>query len=177
MSHHIEDNENFNYFEACDLTLPDEVSEFVQEWKNKPGNLIAVLHKVQDYYGYIPRTIAMKVSQILEQPLAKIYGVISFYHYFRLKKPGKHNIQVCTGTACYLADAFDLIQGLEDVLGVGINCTTPDGLFSVEMVRCVGCCGLAPVMVIGKEVFGHVKEDQLAEIVKRYRDLEENQNG
>jgi NADH-quinone oxidoreductase subunit E len=105
-------------------------------------------------------------------PLAKIYGVITFYHYFKLIKPGKHKLQVCMGTACYLRGGDDLIAELETMLGVGVNETTEDGLFSLEAVRCVGCCGLAPVVVCGSDVYGKLGIDQLADIVAKYRNAE-----
>jgi NADH-quinone oxidoreductase subunit E len=98
--------------------------------------------------------------------------VITFYNFFKLKKPGKYNIQVCLGTACYLKGGEDIILELERQLGVGINTVTPDGLFSVEAVRCVGCCGLAPAMVINGEVYGTVKIKDLAAVLDKFRDKE-----
>jgi NADH-quinone oxidoreductase subunit E len=125
---------------------------FISDWKKKPGNLVMVLHKVQEELGFLPRQAAIKVSELLEVPLAKVYGVITFYHFFKRTKPGKYNIQVCMGTACYLKGGDDLIQELETLLGVPLNIVTEDGLFSIESVRCVGCCGLAPLVVITGEV-------------------------
>ena len=84
------------------LNLPDSLLSFIEEWKDKPGNLIMVLHKVQEKYKYVPREVAMEVARLLDVPLAKIYGVVTFYHFFKLQQPGKYNIQVCMGTACYL---------------------------------------------------------------------------
>lgn len=149
--------------------LSPELEAFIQEWKDKPGNLIMILHKVQEVYRYIPRDVALTVSKMLDVPLAKIYGVMTFYHYFKLTKPGKHIISVCMGTACYLKGGEDLLKELEVQLGVGVNATTEDGLFSVQAVRCVGCCGLAPVMTIDGEVYGGVKTAQLAEILQKYK--------
>lgn len=145
------------------------LQKFIDEWKAKPGNLIMVLHKAQQEFGYLPRQVAIQLSQALEIPLAKIYGVMTFYHYFKLTKPGKHNIQVCMGTACYLKGGEDIIQELENLLGIGVNQVTPDGEFSVEAVRCVGCCGLAPVAVIGGEVFGKVQTEKLPEIIAKFK--------
>ncbi len=149
--------------------LTPELKTFIAEWKNKPGSLVMVLHRVQQSFGYIPREIAFEVADALEIPLAKIYGVITFYNYFKLKKPGRNQIQVCMGTACYLKCGEDLIEELEGILGVGLNTVTPDGEFSVEAVRCLGCCGLAPVMVINGEVFGKVPTENLQGIVARFR--------
>lgn len=163
-----EESDSLNFFQAVNIDLPIEIEDFINEWKSKPGNLIAILHKVQEHYGFIPRPVAMKVSQMINQPLAKIYGVITFYHFFKLKKPGKHKIQVCTGTACYLAGSYDLLDELEKMLHVSVNNMTSDGLFSLEIVRCVGCCGLAPVMVIDGETYGNLKREQIAEIISKY---------
>ena len=151
--------------------LPTEVISFINEWKNKQGNLIMVLHKVQEHYGYIPREIAFEVADLLDVPVAKIYGVITFYHLFKLAKPGRNRIAVCLGTACYLKGGEDIIFELERQLGVGINTVTPDGEFSVEAVRCIGCCGLAPVMTINGEVFGSVKKADLTKILAKFRGL------
>ncbi len=148
--------------------LSAEIICFIDEWKEKPGNLIMVLHKVQEYFGYIPRDVAFEVAERLNVPVAKIYGVITFYHLFRLKKPGRNRISVCMGTACYLKGGEDFILELERQLGVGLNTVTDDGEFSVEAVRCIGCCGLAPVMTVNGEVFGNVKVDELPKILKQF---------
>ncbi len=146
-----------------------ELSAFIENWKDKPGNLIMVLHRVQEEFGFIPREAAIEVAHRLDVNLAKIYGVITFYHFFKLTKPGRNRIQVCMGTACYLKKAEDLIQELENILGVGLNTVTDDGEFSMEAVRCVGCCGLAPVLMMNKDVFGKVTKSQLPELVAKYR--------
>ena len=151
-------------------TMTPELRSFVEEWKAKPGNLIMVLHRVQQTYGYIPREIAIETSQLLDVPLAKIYGVITFYNFFRLQKAGKYNVQVCLGTACYLRGGADIIKEFERQLGVGLNATTDDGMFSVEAVRCLGCCGLAPVAVINGEVHGKLSSKDVTGIIKQYRD-------
>lgn len=142
---------------------------FIAEWRDKPGNLIMILHRTQEEYGYIPRPVAIKLSKELDVPLAKIYGVMTFYHFFKLKKPGKHKIQVCMGTACYLKGAGDLIQEIENLLGIGVNQITEDEQFSLEAVRCIGCCGLAPVMTVHGEVFGKVVPSQLPEILAKFQ--------
>lgn len=141
---------------------------FIDEWKNKPGNLIMVLHKVQSEFGYISREAADEVSRLLDVPLAKIWGVVTFYHFFKLNKPGKYNIQVCLGTACYLKGGDIIIDELQKQKNLEIGGLTDDGLFSLEAVRCVGCCGLAPVMTISGEVYGKVTKDQVAGILEKY---------
>ncbi|MGE0075652.1 MAG: NAD(P)H-dependent oxidoreductase subunit E [Sphaerochaetaceae bacterium] len=142
---------------------------FIEEWKDKPGNLIMILHKVQEEYGFVSRESADTVAQMLDIPLATIYGVLSFYHFFKMTKPGEHNIQVCLGTACYLKGGEMLIEELTGLLGIEIGAVTEDGKFSLEGVRCVGCCGLAPVMTVGGEVFGKVTKDQLPGIIAKFK--------
>jgi NADH-quinone oxidoreductase subunit E len=154
-----------------EVKLTNELTQFVNEWRDKPGNLIMILHKVQEEYGYIPRPVALQLSTELKVPLAKMYGVITFYHFFKLKKPGKNKVSVCLGTACYLKGGQDILQELENLLGVGVNTVTEDGLFSVEAVRCVGCCGLAPVLTVNGEVYGKLKKDQLPGIIAKYRNV------
>ena len=151
--------------------MTPELKAFIEEWKGKPGNLIMVLHKVQQTYGYIPREIAIEISSLLDVPLAKIYGVVTFYNFFKLQKAGKYIIKVCLGTACYLRGGDDLMKEFERQLGVGVNATTPDGLFSVEAVRCLGCCGLAPVVVVNGEVHGKLATKDVAGIIEKYRKL------
>ena len=151
--------------------MTPQLKAFIGEWKSQPGNLIMVLHQVQQAYGYIPRNIAIEVSEMLEVPLAKIYGVVTFYNFFKLQKAGKYIIQVCLGTACYLRGGDDLMKELEKDLGIGCGGTTPDGLFSIEAVRCLGCCGLAPVIVINGEVHGKLENKDIPGIIEKYRKL------
>ncbi len=145
-----------------------ELIAFIEDWRSKPGNLIMVLHRVQEEFGYVSRESADTVAYMLDIPLAKIYGVLTFYHFFKTTKPGENNIQVCLGTACYLKGGDMLVEELGNLLGIGQGEVTEDGKFSIEGVRCVGCCGLAPVLTIGKEVFGKVTKDQLPGIIAQY---------
>lgn len=145
-----------------------ELNSFIQTWKDKPGNLIMVLHKVQEEFGYISEEAAAAVSKELNVPLATIWGVVTFYHFFKLTKPGKYNIQVCLGTACYLKGGDIIIEELGNVAGLSVGSVTDDGKFSLEAVRCVGCCGLAPVMTVGGEVFGKVTKSQVADILAKF---------
>ncbi len=149
--------------------MTPEISAFIDEWKSKPGNLIMVLHQVQQTYGYIPRNIAIEISERLSVPLAKIYGVVTFYNFFKLEKAGKYKIQVCLGTACYIRGGDDLLKTLEKELGIGLNSTTPDGMFSIEAVRCLGCCGLAPVIVVNGNVHGRLTSKDVPAIIEQYR--------
>ncbi len=148
--------------------LTPEINAFIEKWKGKPGNLIMVLHRVQEEFGYIPRDAAFEVAAALEIPVAKIYGVITFYHFFKLTKPGRTQIAVCMGTACYLKGGQDLIDECERILGIGLNTVTEDGEFSIEAVRCIGCCGLAPILTVNGEVFGNVDTKQMRKIIEQF---------
>lgn len=150
--------------------LTPELEAFIQEWHAKPGSLIMVLHRVQEHFGYVPRSVAFQVAERLDIPVAQVYGVLTFYHFFKQKKPGKFHIAVCMGTACYLKGAGELLQELEHILGVGQHAVTPDGLFSVEAMRCLGCCGLAPVLAVNGTIHGNLKKEDIAGIIAHYRD-------
>jgi len=149
-------------------TLQQDLKEIVQKWSNKEGNLIMILHAIQNKYGYIPRDVSLELSRLMDTPLARIYEVITFYNYFKLEPPGKFNISVCMGTACYLKGAPELIQELKNILHIDEGETTKDGMFHLEVVRCLGCCGLAPVLTIGKKVYGKVKRSDIVTIISEY---------
>ncbi len=151
------------------VTFSKDLQSFIERWKPRPGNLIMILHKVQEEFGYVPRAAALELSRILDVPLAKIYGVLTFYHLFKLRKPGRHQVAVCLGTACYLRGGEDLLGELETILGVGSGGITEDGEFSIESVRCLGCCGLAPVLTIDGEVYGKVTTEMLPDLVAKYK--------
>ena len=149
--------------------LTPELKSFIAEWKERPGNLIMVLHRIQEHFKYVPRSVAFEAAELLDVPLAKIYGVITFYHFFNTTKPGKHELSVCMDTACYLKGGQELIDELETLLGVTGSEVTDDGEFSIRAVRCIGCCGLAPVLTVDGEVHGNLKPEDLAGIVASYR--------
>jgi NADH-quinone oxidoreductase subunit E len=155
--------------QMAQIEFSKELTGFIEEWKQKPGSLIMMLHRIQEEFSFIPRAAAEKLSRTTGLPLAKIYGVITFYHYFKTTKPGKHRLAICLGTACYLRGAQDLIDEAQAILSIKGEEVTDDGLFSIDEVRCLGCCGLAPVLMIGDEVFGKVTKDQLPEIIAKYR--------
>ncbi len=156
--------------ESCGYeAFPQELISFIDEWKMKPGSLIMILHKTQETFGYISTDVAEQLSHMTGIPLARIYGVITFYHFFKTTKPGKNKISVCLGTACYLKGGGDLIEETRKILGIKPGEVTPDGLFSVDEVRCVGCCGLAPVMTVGTDTYGKLTKDQLKGIFDKYR--------
>ena len=144
------------------------VAEIASKWKGMEGNLIMILHEIQNTYGYVPREVSFELSRILDVPLARIYEVITFYNYFKLSQPGKHMISVCMGTACYLKGGEDILQELKNILHVEEGETTQDGLFLVQAVRCLGCCGLAPVMMIDGKIYGKVNKKDIVDILSQY---------
>ena len=155
---------------AGDYTFPQELLSFIDEWKVKPGSIIMILHKTQETYGYISRPAAEKLSLLTGIPLARIYGVITFYHFFKTTKPGKNKISVCLGTACYLKGAQDLLDECRKILGLAPDGVTEDGLFSVDPVRCIGCCGLAPVLTVGTDTYGKLfDKGMIPDIFAKYR--------
>jgi NADH-quinone oxidoreductase subunit E len=150
-----------------------DISILVEKWKAKPGNLIMILHELQNHYGYVPRVASLELSKILDVPLARIYEVITFYNLFKLEPPGKHRISVCMGTACYLKGAPVILNEIKNMLSVEEGKTTKDGLFQLEVVRCLGCCGLAPVIMIDQKVYGKVKKNEVMDILSQYADHKE----
>ena len=146
-----------------------DVQRHVARWSGEEGNLIMILHAIQNQYGYVPREVAMELSRELGVRLARIYEVITFYHYFKLQPPGKHNVTVCNGTACYLKGAAGLLNELRAQLGVGEGQTTPDREFHVEVVRCIGCCGMSPAVVCDGKTHGRVKPSDMAGLVAGIR--------
>ncbi|GAB1431429.1 NADH-quinone oxidoreductase subunit NuoE [Spirochaetota bacterium] len=156
---------------VAQIEFSKELQSFVHEWKDKPGSLIMILHRVQQEFSYIPREAAERLSRELNMPLAKIYGVLTFYHYFKTSKPGKYRIAVCMGTACYLKGGQNLLEEAGEILGIKGNEVSDNGLFSIDAVRCVGCCGLAPVMMVGDEVYGKLDKDKVPEIIAKYKKL------
>ncbi|MDR0731213.1 MAG: NAD(P)H-dependent oxidoreductase subunit E [Treponema sp.] len=151
------------------ISFPPELTSFIEEWKEKPGSLIMILHKTQEVFGYISRPAAEKIALITGIRLARIYGVITFYHFFKTTMPGKHRISVCLGTACYLKGSSDLIDEARNILKLEEGGVTADGLFSIDPVRCVGCCGLAPVMVVGNDTYGKLTKDMIPGIIAKYQ--------
>jgi NADH-quinone oxidoreductase subunit E len=140
-----------------------EVDALVEKWKNEEGSLILILHEIQNQHGYVPREVAMEVADALDIGLARIYEVITFYHYFQLKPPGRHNMAVCMGTACYLKGAPALLTEAKNQLKIEEGNTTPDREWHLDVVRCIGCCGMSPAMVVDGKVHGRVKPGEVTQ--------------
>ena len=149
-----------------DSTIRRDVQQHVSHWRNEEGNLIMILHAIQNQHGYIPREVAMELSRELGVKLARIYEVITFYHYFKLQPPGAHSLTVCNGTACYLKGAGELLNELRTRLGVAEGQTTSDRKYHLGVVRCIGCCGMSPAMVVDGKTHGRVKTSEIAGILE-----------
>ncbi|MBN2520310.1 MAG: NADH-quinone oxidoreductase subunit NuoE [Bacteroidales bacterium] len=139
------------------------------EKKDHDGNLIPLLQSAQDSYGYIPEHAIHYISELSNIPAAEIYGVITFYTQFRLKPQGKNIIRICEGTACHVNGAKSILNALEDELGIGVGETTNDGLFTLQSVACLGCCSLAPVIMVNDDTHGNLTIDKLKKIIKSYK--------
>lgn len=145
-----------------------KIKEICKSFNNDPGELINVLHKTQETFGYLPAEVQEVVAAELNISVAKVYGVVTFYSFFTMIPKGKHPISICTGTACYVRGAEKVLDEFKRILNVKVGETTPDGKFSLNCLRCVGACGLAPVVLIGEKVYGRVSPDGVKDIIKEY---------
>ena len=146
-----------------------ELVAAVKTRKNPHSHLISVLHKTQGLYGYLPTEVMDEIAQAMEIPASHIWGVATFYHYFKLTPPGKHEIAVCLGTACYVKGASQILQTIRDELKIDVGQVTEDGLFSLSPARCLGACGLAPVAMIDGKIHGELTPKKIAQILKEYK--------
>lgn len=143
-----------------------KVKEICDNHNNDAGELINVLHEVQNNLGYLPREVQEIVAKGLNIPVNRVNGVVSFYAFFTEKPKGKHPISVCLGTACYVRGSDKVLEEVKKVLGVEVGETTPDGVFSLDCLRCVGACGLAPVLTIDGKVYGNVEPKNVRKILE-----------
>jgi NADP-reducing hydrogenase subunit HndA len=146
----------------------EKLDEIIKKYKTKKGGLIPTLHEAQELYGYLPSEVLKDISEGLNVPLAEIYGVATFYSRFSLEPKGKYKIQVCLGTACYVKGSDKVLEKLKETLGIEVGKCTEDGKFSLDATRCIGACGLAPVMVVNEDVYGKVTPDMVDGILKKY---------
>ncbi len=140
----------------------------IAEHKNQPGATMPVLQAAQEIFGYLPEEVQIMVAEGLDIPLSEVYGVASFYAQFHMNPKGKYQISVCLGTACYVKGAADVLAAVEKHLNIVPGSITPDGKFSLDACRCVGACGLAPVMMVGSDVYGKLTPDQVGPILDKY---------
>ena len=145
------------------------LQEVIAAHKGQPGATMPVLQAAQDIFGYLPEEVQIMIAEGLDIPLSDVYGVASFYAQFHLNPKGGYQISVCLGTACYVKGAGDILQAVEKKLGITSGGITPDGKFSLDACRCIGACGLAPVMMINDDVYGRLTPDQVAGILDSYQ--------
>ena len=162
---------------ACKSSVPfsgtkeqeERLLKVIAEHKDEKGSLMPIMQKAQEIYGYLPIEVQKIISDETGIPLEKIYGVSTFYAQFALQPKGKYQISVCLGTACYVKGSGDVFQKISELLGIGNGECTPDGKFSLDSCRCVGACGLAPVMMINDEVYGRLTVDDIPGILAKYQ--------
>lgn len=145
-----------------------QLKEVIAAHKGEKGAVIPVLHEAQNIYGYLPIEVQQMISEGLDVPLAEIYGIVTFYAQFSLNPKGKYNIGVCLGTACYVKGSGDILNKIKEILNIEVGECTPDGKFSLEATRCIGACGLAPVLTVNEDVYGRLVVDDVADILKKY---------
>lgn len=159
--------------ESCKNELANEMygqlEKFIDELPEKRGALISVLHKAQSIFGYLPKEVQIFIGRKLDVPVSQVYGVVSFYSFFTMVPKGKHPIAVCMGTACYVRGADKVVDYFKRELGIEVGQTTEDGKFSLDALRCVGACGLAPVVLVGEKVYGRiVTAEDVKKILSEY---------
>ena len=157
---------------ACQTETEQEklerIGEMIEEYKGLEGNLIQVLHLAQGIYGYLPLHLLEFIAAKLNLPLSKVYGVATFYSFFSTKPRGEYKIKVCLVTACYVRGGKKIVERLREILGIEVGETTPDGKFTLEVMRCIGACGLAPAITINDQVFKQVNPDKLQKLIEKY---------
>lgn len=144
------------------------IAEVIEEYKDKEGSLIQILHMAQGIYGFLPLELQKFIAQKLNKPLSEVYGVVSFYSFFSTQSRGENTIRVCLGTACYVRGGKKIVDRLRKILKIEVGETTQDGKFTLEVMRCIGSCGLAPAIKINDVVYKQVNPDKLVSILKEF---------
>jgi NADP-reducing hydrogenase subunit HndA len=160
---------------CCVDTKAQKLDQIIAKYKDTYGSLIPVLHEAQELYGYLPMSVQKKIAEGLDVPLAEVYGVVTFYAQFSLYPKGKYKINVCLGTACYVKGSGLILDKIMEILKIKSGQCTEDGLFSLDACRCVGACGLAPVIMINDEVYGRLTPNDIPGILQKYFDMEKSE--
>jgi len=145
-----------------------ELETFIRELPDKTGALITVLHRAQEIFGYLPQEVQKFIAKQLNQPVAEVNGVVTFYSYFTETPTGKNVINVCMGTACFVKGSGEILEEFERRLGIKVGETTADGKFTLQVLRCVGACGLAPVVMVNDRVYGHFTKNLVVKTLDEY---------
>lgn len=151
--------------ENCSFQNLDSI---IEKYRGKSGNLIPVLHEVQNEIGYLPLDVQKYIAEQLKIPFSKVYGVVTFYSFFSLTPKGQHTIGVCLGTACYVKGVESVLDKIAEELGIAIGETSKDGRFTITITRCLGACSMAPVMMIDDQVYGQLTPKKIPEILAKY---------
>jgi len=147
----------------------EKLRRVIEEHKGKPGATMPVMQEAQELYGYLPEEVQVRIAEGLGLPLSEVYGIASFYSQFTLNPRGEYRVSVCLGTACYVKGSQEILDKVCEELGCEEGSITADGRFSVDATRCLGCCGLAPVMMVNDEVYGRLKPEEVAGILDKYK--------
>ena len=147
----------------------EKLMQVISEHKGQQGATMPVMQAAQEIYGYLPEEVQIMIADGLNIPLSEVYGIASFYAQFTLNPKGQYRISICLGTACYVKGSRDVLAKVCEILGCKPGEITPDGVFSVDATRCLGCCGLAPVMMVNDEVYGRLKPEDVEEILAKYK--------
>ncbi|KOA20655.1 NADP-reducing hydrogenase subunit HndA [Clostridium homopropionicum DSM 5847] len=145
-----------------------KLDEYIDSIEKKEGALINILHEAQDMFGYLPEDLQLFIARKLDIPAAKVFGVTTFYSFFTMEPHGKHLISICMGTACFVKGADKILNEFKNKLNIKDNNTSEDGLFTIDTLRCVGACGLAPVVTVDGKVYGRVKVEDVEKIISEY---------
>jgi NADH-quinone oxidoreductase E subunit len=167
MSDKTYNNKSLNVNEFTEITW-DKIDKVIAKFCNKPGALIPVLEEIQEIVGYLPESVQRFVSTGLKIPLSQVYGVVTFYSFFTMVPRGKYQIRVCLGTACHVRGGQRIVEEIEDKIGICPGECTDDRTFSLDIVRCLGACGVAPVMVVNEKVHKQVKAAKLSQTLNQY---------
>ncbi|MBR2135490.1 MAG: NAD(P)H-dependent oxidoreductase subunit E [Bacteroidales bacterium] len=145
-----------------------KIEAICDKFGNKPGELINILHEAQHTVGYLPIEVQAVIARKLNIPVSRVYGVVTFYAFFTMTPKGKHPISICLGTACYVRGSEKILEEFKRNLGIDVGETTADGKFSLDCLRCVGACGLAPVAIVGEKVYGHLNPADIKKIIQEF---------
>ena len=146
-----------------------KLDALIEKCRGRRGSLIPLLEEAQEVIGYLPPVVLKHIARGMGLPVSEVHGVVSFYHFFTMKPKGKYNLRVCTGTACYVKRADEIVARLTEQLGIEMGEVTEDRMFSIEGVRCLGACGLAPVVVVGTETFGSINPVETHKIIEHFK--------
>ena len=145
------------------------LKEVIAQHKDQAGAVIPVLHKAQEIYGYLPIEVQTMIAEGLNVRLAEVYGIVTFYAQFSINPKGRYQIGVCLGTACYVKGSGEILEKVKEILGIDVGECTADGMFSIDATRCIGACGLAPVMTVNGDVYGRLVADDVYGIIEKYK--------